>query len=154
ARHATASRAGAGALARTQAGAPRRALHRPRRPGREPGRQPFSATRCRRRHRRTGDPRSRPGRRSDHANGGRAPRSAVDGCARQRRDQAAISRADGAGLMFLRTAFLVLKKDFAIELRSYEILSTTMLFAVSCVAIFSFAFVREGEAPKDAAAGI
>jgi heme exporter protein CcmB len=56
--------------------------------------------------------------------------------------------------MFLRTAFLVLKKDFAIELRSYEILSTTMLFAVSCVAIFSFAFVREGEAPKDAAAGI
>ena len=56
--------------------------------------------------------------------------------------------------MFVRTAFLVLKKDFAIELRSYEILSTTMLFAVSCVAIFSFAFVREGEAPKDAAAGI
>jgi heme exporter protein CcmB len=56
--------------------------------------------------------------------------------------------------MFLRTAFLVLKKDFAIELRSYEILSTTMLFAVSCVAIFSFAFVREGEAPMDAAAGI
>lgn len=56
--------------------------------------------------------------------------------------------------MFLRTAYLVLKKDFAIELRSYEILSTTMLFAVSCVAIFSFAFVREGEAPKDAAAGI
>jgi len=56
--------------------------------------------------------------------------------------------------MFLRTAFLVLKKDFAIELRSYEILSTTMLFAVSCVGIFSFAFVREGEAPMDAAAGI
>lgn len=56
--------------------------------------------------------------------------------------------------MFLRTAYLVLKKDFAIELRSYEILSTTMLFAVSCVAIFSFAFVREGEAPMDAAAGI
>ena len=56
--------------------------------------------------------------------------------------------------MFLRTAFLVLKKDVAIELRSYEVVSTTMLFAVSCVAIFSFAFVREGEAPKDAAAGI
>jgi heme exporter protein B len=56
--------------------------------------------------------------------------------------------------MFLRTAYLVLKKDFAIELKSYEVVSTTMLFAVSCVAIFSFAFVREGEAPKDAAAGI
>jgi heme exporter protein B len=56
--------------------------------------------------------------------------------------------------MFVRTAFLVLKKDFAIELRSYEVLSTTLFFAVSCVAIFSFAFVREGQAPKDAAAGI
>jgi len=57
-------------------------------------------------------------------------------------------------MMFVRTAMLVLKKDFAIELRSYEVVSTTIFFAVSCVAIFSVAFVREGEAPKDAAAGI
>ena len=56
--------------------------------------------------------------------------------------------------MFVRTAMFVLKKDFAIELRSYEILSTTLFFAISCVAIFSFAFVREGRAPEDAAAGI
>src|SRR3954471_13266934 len=56
--------------------------------------------------------------------------------------------------MFLRTAWLVLKKDFAIELKSYEILSTTLFFAVSCVAIFSFAFVKEGQAVVDAAAGI
>src|SRR5207244_4551439 len=50
---------------------------------------------------------------------------------------------------------LVVKKDFAIELRSYEVLSTTVFFAVSCVAIFSFAFVKEGEAAyPDAAAGI
>jgi len=56
--------------------------------------------------------------------------------------------------VFFRTALLVVKKDFAIELRSYEVLSTTLFFAVSCVAIFSFAFVREGQAPKDAAAGI
>jgi heme exporter protein CcmB len=56
--------------------------------------------------------------------------------------------------MFFRTAFLVLKKDFAIELKSYEILSTTTFFAVSCVAIFSFAFVKEGQAVEDAAAGI
>jgi len=55
---------------------------------------------------------------------------------------------------FFRVALLVLKKDFAIELKSYEILSTTLFFAVSCVAIFSFAFVKEGEAPVDAAAGI
>ena len=49
----------------------------------------------------------------------------------------------------------MLKKDFAIELKSYEILSTTLFFAVSCVAIFSFAFV-EGRARRsqDAAAGI
>jgi heme exporter protein B len=56
--------------------------------------------------------------------------------------------------MFLRVALLVLKKDFAIELKSYEILSTTAFFAVSCVAIFSFAFVKEGQAAEDAAAGI
>jgi heme exporter protein CcmB len=55
---------------------------------------------------------------------------------------------------FLSVAFLVLKKDFAIEMRSYEILSTTLFFAVACVAIFSFAFVKEGQAEVDAAAGI
>lgn len=56
--------------------------------------------------------------------------------------------------MFARTALLVFRKDFAIELRSYEVLSTTLFFAISCVAIFSFAFVREGQAPPDVAAGI
>jgi len=56
--------------------------------------------------------------------------------------------------MFVRTALLVLKKDVAIELRSYEILSTTLFFAVACVAIFSFAFVKEGQAVDDVAAGI
>jgi heme exporter protein CcmB len=56
--------------------------------------------------------------------------------------------------MFMRVALLVLKKDFAIELKSYEILATTVFFAVSCVAIFSFAFVKEGEAVADVAAGI
>jgi heme exporter protein B len=55
---------------------------------------------------------------------------------------------------FIRTALLVLKKDFAIELRSFEILYTTLFFALSCVAIFSFAFVKDGEAPAGAAAGI
>lgn len=54
----------------------------------------------------------------------------------------------------LKVAFLILKKDFAIELRSYEIVSTTLFFAVACVAIFSFAFVKEGQADVDAAAGI
>ena len=56
--------------------------------------------------------------------------------------------------MFLRTALLVLKKDFAIEVKTLEILMTTLFFAVACVLVFSFAFVREGQAPPDAAAGI
>ncbi|MBI3400103.1 MAG: heme exporter protein CcmB [Acidobacteria bacterium] len=56
--------------------------------------------------------------------------------------------------MFVSTALLVLKKDFAIEVRSREILYTTLLFALSCVLIFSIAFVKEGEPLLDAAAGI
>lgn len=56
--------------------------------------------------------------------------------------------------MFLRTALLVLKKDFAIEVKSREILYTTLFFAVACVLIFSFAFVKEGRPLEDAAAGI
>jgi len=56
--------------------------------------------------------------------------------------------------MFARTALLVLRKDFAIEVKSREILYTTLLFAVSCVLVFSIAFVKEGEPLEDAAAGI
>jgi len=56
--------------------------------------------------------------------------------------------------MFLRTAWLVLRKDIAIEAKSWEVLTTTLFFAVSCVLIFSFAFVKEGRAVDDAAAGI
>src|SRR5919201_5009242 len=56
--------------------------------------------------------------------------------------------------MFARTALLVLRKDFAIEVKSREILYTTLLFAVSCVLVFSIAYVKEGEPLGDAAAGI
>ena len=56
--------------------------------------------------------------------------------------------------MFLRTAWLVLRKDFAIEVKSLEVLTTTLFFAISCVLIFAFAFVKNGQAPEDAAAGI
>ncbi|MEQ1868416.1 MAG: heme exporter protein CcmB [Vicinamibacterales bacterium] len=56
--------------------------------------------------------------------------------------------------MFARVALLVLKKDVAIELRSYEIISTTVFFAAACVTIFSFAFARDDEAMKFSAAGI
>jgi len=56
--------------------------------------------------------------------------------------------------MFLRTAWLVLRKDFAIEARSWEVLTTTLFFAASCVLVFAFAFVKEGRAVEDAASGI
>ena len=56
--------------------------------------------------------------------------------------------------MFLRTAWLVLRKDIAIEAKSWEVLTTTLFFAVSCVVIFAFAFVKDGRAVEDAAAGI
>ena len=48
----------------------------------------------------------------------------------------------------------MLRKDFAIEVKSREILYTTLFFALSCVLVFSFAFVKEGEPLEDAAAGI
>jgi heme exporter protein B len=56
--------------------------------------------------------------------------------------------------VFLRTAWLVLRKDFAIEARSWEVVTTTLFFAVSCVLVFAFAFVKEGHTVEDAAAGI
>ena len=68
----------------------------------------------------------------------------------------AVPRADAEArlTMFCRAAWLVLRKDLAIEAKSWEILYTTLFFAVSCVLIFAFAFVREGRAVEDAAAGI
>jgi heme exporter protein B len=56
--------------------------------------------------------------------------------------------------MFLRTVWLVTRKDLLIEVRSREIIYTTLFFAVSCVLVFAFGFVREGHALEDAAAGI
>jgi heme exporter protein CcmB len=55
---------------------------------------------------------------------------------------------------FFRVAWLVLRKDLAIEVRSWELVSTTVFFAVSCVFVFAFAFVVEGRAVSDVAAGI
>jgi len=55
----------------------------------------------------------------------------------------------------MSVALLVLKKDLAIEAKSREIAYTTLFFAVACVMIFSFAFVKEEGIPvEDAAAGI
>ena len=56
--------------------------------------------------------------------------------------------------MFARVALLVLRKDVVIEAKSFEMFSTTLFFAVSCVLVFAFALVRDGTIVADAAAGI
>jgi heme exporter protein B len=55
---------------------------------------------------------------------------------------------------FLRVAWLVMRKDLTVEVRSREILYTTVFFAVACVLVFAFALVKEGRPLEDAAAGI
>lgn len=79
--------------------------------------------------------------------------------AAERQDAPAVARADAPvgtsrSVGWWEVALLVLRKDFAIEAKSWEIFSTTLFFAVACVLIFSFAFVKEGQPLEDAAAGI
>ncbi len=57
-------------------------------------------------------------------------------------------------MSFLGSVWLVTRKDLLIEARSKEILYTTLFFAIACVLVFAFGFVREGRAVADAAAGI
>ncbi len=57
-------------------------------------------------------------------------------------------------MAFLRVAALVMRKDLTVEVRSREIIYTTIFFAVSCVLVFAFALVKEGRPLEDAAAGI
>ncbi len=55
---------------------------------------------------------------------------------------------------FLRVAILVVRKDLLIEVRSREIVYTSVFFATLCVLVFAFGFVRDGRAVDDVAAGI
>jgi heme exporter protein B len=55
---------------------------------------------------------------------------------------------------FFRVAWIVLRKDLTVEVRSREIVYTTLFFAVSSVLVFSVGLVKEGRALEDAAAGI
>ena len=57
-------------------------------------------------------------------------------------------------MCFAATVWLVMRKDLRIEIRSREILYTTLFFAVACVLVFAFGFVREGRPLEDASAGI
>lgn len=56
--------------------------------------------------------------------------------------------------MFFKTAWLVMRKDLTVEVRSREIIYTTAFFAMSCVLVFAFALVKEGRPLEDAASGI
>jgi heme exporter protein B len=55
---------------------------------------------------------------------------------------------------FLRVAWLVVRKDLTVEIRSFEILSTTLFFAATVVLVFSFGLIKEGQPPDDVAAAI
>lgn len=55
---------------------------------------------------------------------------------------------------FTRAAWTVLRKDLLVEFRTREIVYTTVFFAVACVLVFAFSFVKQGRAEPDAAAGI
>jgi heme exporter protein B len=57
-------------------------------------------------------------------------------------------------MAFVRAAWIVARKDLLVEARTREILYTTVFFAVACVLVFAFGFVREGRPVQDAAAGI
>ncbi len=55
---------------------------------------------------------------------------------------------------FFRVAWHVVRKDLTVEVRSLEILSTTLFFAVTVVLMFSFALVAKAAPPDDVAAAI
>ncbi|HET7695517.1 MAG TPA: heme exporter protein CcmB [Vicinamibacterales bacterium] len=55
---------------------------------------------------------------------------------------------------FVRAVWVVTRKDILIETRTREILFTTVFFALACVLVFAFGFVKEGRPVQDAAAGI
>src|SRR5437763_3448531 len=59
-----------------------------------------------------------------------------------------------AATRFAQSVWVVTQKDLLVEARTREILYTTIFFAVACVLVFAFGFVKEGRPVSDAAAGI
>ena len=56
--------------------------------------------------------------------------------------------------MFAHTVWAVFVKDVTVEVRSREMLATTLFFALAVVLVFAVALVRDGRVVVDAAAGI
>lgn len=57
-------------------------------------------------------------------------------------------------MSFLSTALIVVRKDLIVESRSREVIYTSLLFAMSCMLVFAFGLVKEGQVVTDAAAAI
>jgi heme exporter protein B len=57
-------------------------------------------------------------------------------------------------MSFLATALLIVRKDLLVESRSREVVYTSLLFAMSCMLVFAFGLVKEGQVVTDAAAAI
>jgi heme exporter protein CcmB len=55
---------------------------------------------------------------------------------------------------FLATAWLIVRKDLVVESRSREVVYTSLLFAMSCMLVFAFGLVKEGQVVTDSAAAI
>jgi heme exporter protein CcmB len=55
---------------------------------------------------------------------------------------------------FFRVALLVVRKDLMVEKRSFELVTTTLFFAVTVVLVFAFGLVREGRVVDDVAAAV
>lgn len=55
---------------------------------------------------------------------------------------------------FFRVAWLIVRKDLLVELRSREIVYTTVFFAASCVLVFAFSLVRQDRDVSWLSAGI
>lgn len=55
---------------------------------------------------------------------------------------------------FGATVLRIVRKDLTVEVRSREVVYTTLFFSVSCLLVFAFALVREGRVPEGAGEGI
>ena len=57
-------------------------------------------------------------------------------------------------MKLLRDAWWIARKDFHVEVRSRELVYTTLFFALSCVLVFAFAFVPQGKPIDNTASGV